>query len=120
MPEIANFDTPKFADGVITITLVPPQNVGGLSFVCAFGKRFGVSSSGILFSRQVTSGYGGGQSGITVTNSGQGVFQVTAPTPEEMSGRDPGNYAYEFYATDSGGRGPLSQGYWVAGSDLRR
>lgn len=119
MPIIGTFDLTKGTDADLTIELSPPMNVGGWSVRCVFAKRFDVSS-GMLPDRVAASGYGGGQSGITVLDSGAGRFRITAPTPEEMSGRDPGNYALQFERTDSGSRGPLTQGFVLYGPNVRR
>lgn len=119
MPDFQTFNLPKLSDGVLTINMTPPFAVGGLAFRFTLAERFDASTSGIILTRSCDSGYGGGQSGVTVTDSGQGQFQVTTPTPEEMSGRNPGNYAYQFECLSSGQRGPLTQGYCVLGPNAR-
>ena len=114
MPVYGNFELTKGTDGDLLIELSPPIDVGGWTVRFTISKRFN-ASSGVIVDRWASSGYGGGQSGITVTDSGVGRFTITAPTPEEFSGRDAGNYAMQFSRTDSGSRTPLSQGLILMG-----
>lgn len=118
MPLFSDFNIAEYSDGTITIPMSPPVNVGGMSVLFTVARRF-LSDAPIAL-RSAATGFGGGQSGVTVLNSGEGVFKVTLPTPEEMSGRDPGNYACQLECIDSGRRGPLWQGYMVVGPNVRR
>jgi hypothetical protein len=114
VPVFTNFNLTKGSDGALIIDLTPPVNVGGWGVRFAVTRRFN-STSGLISERLANSGFGGGQSGITVLDSGAGRFMITPPTPEELSGMQAGNYAYQFERTDSGGRGPLTQGFILLG-----
>jgi hypothetical protein len=107
----ADFNVAEYADGLLKLTMTPSVNVGSKGV--AFNLYERVGSPTPILTRSSSSGYGGGESGITVLDSGGGVFGIRAPTPEEMSGRDAGNFAYEFLFTDSGNRGPAAQGYCI-------
>lgn len=118
MPNVADINLAQYADGVITIAMTPPVAVGGWSVKFTMARRFS-SDSGICF-RYGASGFGGGESGVTVLDSGLGRFRVKAPSPEETSGLEPGNFAIQFERTDSGSRTVLSQGYEVMTPNVRR
>ena len=70
-------------------------------------NRFGGISGFAIAS--VASGYNG-QSGINITNSGQGVLNITIPSLA-TSGIDFKNYAFAIERLDSGFRTVLSEGY---------
>ena len=74
--------------------------------------RFDYSDNSGVFIKSCASGHGDGVSGITVTNSGAGQFQV-AIRSVNTSGLDLGNYAYTFIRTDSGFRTTLAEGYVI-------
>jgi len=110
MPVQADVYLAKFEDGVLTVDMNPPVNVGGWSARFLVQKRFGGLSG--LIRKDVASGYGGGQSGITVVNSGQGSFNI-ALNGRDTSGMDLGVYSYAFERLDSGNRTVLSEGHLV-------
>ena len=58
---------------MLTVTLTPPTNIGGWSIRWMAQRYFGGLSG--LVTKYTASGFDG-QSGITITNSGQGVFNV--------------------------------------------
>lgn len=103
-------------DGTLSITLTPPIPVGGQAFQFGVGKRLGGGLD--LIQKSVASGYsmssGVPMSGITVLNSGQGVFQI-ALNSIDTSGFDPGNYAFSFSRTTSGQYSTAVEGYMLLG-----
>lgn len=111
MPVFVNFDLSKGADAQVVIDLTPPVDVTSWSVEFIVTRRFNASQSGVLFKRSAASGYTAGQSGVEVLDASVGRFGITGPVPEEMSGRDAGNYPFVFKRTDSGGRGSLSEGF---------
>lgn len=106
------FDMPlaKWEDGILTITLTPPQPIGGWDIRFHAQKRFGEVTSGAVV-KSCASGFGGGQSGITIVNSGQGILNIRI-NEVNTSGWDFGNYAATVQRFNSG-RTLLSQGYLV-------
>ncbi len=88
------------------MSLAPPTAVGGWTVVYEQMKR----ADGVPFiTKQIASGFSA-QSGITVVNSGQGVFAIQL-FQSEMSGRNPGAFFYRVRRTDSGSLTPVSEGY---------
>lgn len=105
----ANFSLARYEDGVLIVSMAPPVAIGAWSLRFQVQKRFGGSSN--LITKTSTSGYNG-TSGITITNSGEGVFNV-AINGVDTSGLDYGNYSYSTDRLDSGNRKTLSEGYLV-------
>ncbi len=97
-------------DGTLGITLAPPIPVGGQAFVFSVGKRLGGAMD--LIEKSIASGYA--SSGITITNSGQGQFNVSLAA-QDTSGWNPGNYAYSFQRTQSGQFSTAVEGYMILG-----
>lgn len=100
----------SYSDGLLTIGLQPPTAIGGWAIDCKVTKRFGGESG--LIQKSCASGYGNGASGITVTNSGQGIFAVRV-NEGNTSGLDPGTYAILAKRTNSGFVTPLTQGWLI-------
>lgn len=94
-------------DGVIHVSLQPPMPIGGLDIEFTLCKRQGGTP---LITGLCGSGFGAGQSGITVTNSGVGQFDVAMPG-RLTSGWEPGNYYHRTRVTTSGRNTPLVDGY---------
>lgn len=109
MPLQTNFHLARYADGVLTINLAPPTAIGGWGIQFQMTRYFG--SDDILIEKSVASGFNN-LSGINITNSGAGVFNVNF-SQVESSGLDPGNYAYQILRVDSGLHNILCQGYRV-------
>ena len=107
MPVISDFSLAKFQDGTLTISMAPPQAIGGWPINFTVEKRYGSSDSLIL--KSVSSGFNG-VSGITVVNSGQGVFNI-AINSIDTSGLDWGNYATRSERVNSGARTPITEGF---------
>ena len=107
MPAYTEFEIAQWSDGVLTVALNPPFPVGGVSIIFTMSKRDGGSP---LVSKVCNSGYGAGQSGIIVTNSGQGKMSVIF-SPPEVSGLSPGAYQIRMTALISGKTVPVLQGY---------
>lgn len=108
MPTQANFGLPKFSDGNLTVNMAPNVDVGGWSLEVVLARRFG-SVSGLLIGG-IASGIPNGASGLTVINSGEGIFQIAIPSLA-TSGLQFGNYAYSVNRVESGFRTVLNQGY---------
>lgn len=109
MAVIADFILASSEDGVLVISMTPPTAIGGWTLVYSQSLR----AEGIPFiTKSVASGYSAA-SGITVTNSGEGVFQVNFFAPE-MSGYSDGAYYYSISRTDSGYRTIVAEGYRLA------
>lgn len=104
------FTLVQYSDGILTIGMQPATAIGGWSLLFQVSKRFD-SSSGLI-TKSVASGYGGGQSGITVTNSGLGQFNVRFNSVD-TSGLDAGLYAFSCTRTDSGFVTPTNKGWFV-------
>jgi len=100
----------RFEDGVLTTTLAPPANISGWEIRYLVTKRVG-GGSGVV-ERWAASGYGGGESGITITDSGQGVF-TTDLRSVDFSGQDFGAYAVSIDRMDSGSRTKLAGGWYL-------
>lgn len=107
MPVLADFPLARYEDGLLTISLAPAAPIGAWNIQFLVQHRFGGLSGLILAS--VSSGFNG-QSGITITNSGEGVFNVRIPGIA-TSGWNYGNYAFAVTRLDSGSRTVLSEGY---------
>ena len=107
MPVIADYSFVKFDDGTITVGLQNPTPIGGWDIRYVVTRRFDGSSG--LIVKSVASGYNG-QSGITITDSGQGVFNI-ALNGIDTSGLNPGNYASKCERTNSGFHTTLTLGY---------
>ena len=89
------------------VVLKEPTPVGGWDVRFELSKRFGEPEPFIV--KSSASGYSG-VSGVTVTNSGQGSWSIPLYNAE-VSGRDPGAYAYMFSRYTSGIRTELTKGY---------
>lgn len=107
------FDMPlaKFEDGILTVSLSPPTAIGGWDIRFHSQKRFGTITSGAVI-KSCSSGFGAGQSGITVVNSGQGIMNIRI-NEANTSGWEFGNYAATVQRFSSGFRTVLSQGFLI-------
>lgn len=103
----AEFTVARQTDITIGIGLEPPVAVGGWDVRFQVTNRFGGSSG--LITKSVASGFSA-VSGITVSNSGQGVFEVNLGA-NDTSGLQYGNYAYEFNRQTSGNMVRLVEGF---------
>lgn len=102
-----DFSLARFEDGVLVVNMQPPQAVGGWQLEFTLSHRPGGESG--LAVKSAASGYGGGQSGITILDSGAGRFSV-AITSRDTSGLAPKNYSTRTERLDSGSRTVLAQG----------
>lgn len=107
MAVLTDFAFIKFEDGVLTISMSPPVAIGGWEIQFKTTKRFGGVNN--LITKSVSSGYNG-QSGITVTNSGAGIFNVALGT-QDTSGLEYGNYAAVTQRLNSGSMTTLTEGF---------
>ena len=110
MPVEVNFSLGRYENGVLTISMAPPTPIGAWSIQFTMWRRFGMPITSGLVTKSVTSGYGAGQSGITIVNSGIGIFNVSL-NPPEVSGLAAGNYSYRVERLDSGSATGISQGF---------
>lgn len=110
MAVITNLALGKREDATIGISMTPPLPLGGVDLQFLVTHRFGGGSvnSGLIL-KSVASGYNG-QSGITITNSGAGNFNVSINSLD-TSGLEFGNYAYSAERTSSGQQTLLSTGF---------
>lgn len=107
MPVVIDFTIGQGEDANITIAMAPPQAIGGWSIAFDTYLRFGGSSG--LIHKTCASGFNG-VSGITVLNSGVGIFRV-AIRAADISGWESRNYAYQATRTNSGSVSILTQGF---------
>lgn len=107
MPIYGDFSLVKYEDGILTINMNPPVPIGAWDIRFRLSKRFG--SDELISEKTVASGFNN-QSGINITDSGQGRFRITVKG-SEMSGYDAGNYAFDVTRFTSGSRTTLAQGY---------
>lgn len=113
MPAFGDISLVKFEDATFVFPLTPATPVGGWSVEFLLTRRRGEGASGLVV-KSCASGYGAGQSGVSVTDSGLGRFSV-AWRGADGSGLDPGNYAFSLRRTDSGFSKELTQGTLVLG-----
>jgi hypothetical protein len=97
----------KYEDGILTVSMSPPVAIGGWEIQFKTTKRFGGTTN--LFTKSVASGFNG-QSGITITNSGAGIFNIQVNSVDS-SGLDFGNYAAVSERLNSGSRTTLTEGF---------
>lgn len=109
-----DFSIARLEQGTLTVTLTPPTNVNGWDTLFQVKKYFGGESG--LINAYAASGYNG-VSGIAVANAGNGVFNITIPSPA-TSGWNYGNYTYGFSRTNSGFQTVLSQGLMLVNPSI--
>jgi hypothetical protein len=107
VPIQTNFSLVRLEDGVLAVQMVPSTAIGGWQIEWNLVKRLGSTTP--IATRSVASGYNGA-SGITVTDSGQGMFNITINSVD-TSGLNPGNYANGADRLSSGRRSALTQGF---------
>lgn len=108
MPVIVDFPFIKQTDGNLDISLTPSVPIGGWGLEWIMEKRFG-GVSGIVEKFAASGFYG---SGITLINSGTGVFRIRLDAVD-TSGIDYGAYAFTARRTNSGFETTLAEGYVV-------
>jgi hypothetical protein len=107
MPIYADFGIGKLEDGTLSVDMRPPVPIGGWSMLFFVQHRFGGISG--IYQASIASGFNN-MSGINITNSGEGQFNVSLPSIWG-SGLDFGNYAYSCQRVDSGSRTILAEGF---------
>jgi hypothetical protein len=100
----------KYDDGLITIAMTPPQPIGQWSIHFQLNRQAEISVSGLV-NKYVGSGYNN-VSGINITSSGQGTFNVGI-TSTDTAALNTGTYYYTAIRTDSGFVSVLSEGYFI-------
>lgn len=110
MSQYANLTITQWDDNVVGIQITPPTNIGTYDFRWTMRYRFNGETALIQKYSSSLSGTGGGQSGITVTSSGNGLLTV-AISSYDTSGLRPGAYAYDLARTNSGSYADLVHGY---------
>lgn len=113
MPVYGDFRLIQSEDALDTFSMQNPTPIGSWDLQVYVSKRFGIGSSGLIVA-SAASGYGGGQSGITITNSGNGTFTFPINSPA-TSGWQAGNYATVISRLDSGYNSVLFLGYLILG-----
>lgn len=122
MPILADWEMVKYTDGLLIVSMSPPQAIGGWTIryretIAVGGGQYQVltaaESSGNVLRNQiekyVASGYNGA-SGITITDSGVGILQVRV-NEADVSGRPYGAYPYQLERLDSGSATVLANGF---------
>ena len=104
---LVDFQHVRMDDGILTVSMAPPVAVDGWSIRFEVFKHFGGVSGMML--KSYASGYNG-VSGITITNSGQGVFNVRL-NQVDTSGLEYGNYACQITRMNSGARTVIDEGF---------
>ncbi len=107
MPTCGSFNIVVGDDGLITLGLTPETPVGGWSVEFDLMRRFGADP---FIVRTCASGFGNGVSGVSVYDSGRGIFQIPLNS-QDTSGLDPLNIAFKMVRTDSGERTTVSEGF---------
>ena len=103
-----NYSFARGDDVTLQVSMVPPTSIAGWSIQFLVQKHFGGLSG--LITKTGASGYGGGQSGVTVTNSGQGVFNI-AIAAQNTSGFEFSPLSYAITRLDSGSTNVLTEGF---------
>ena len=108
----ANYTQVLGADGNLAIGMIPPTNIGGWSLQFTLYERW-LATSGLLV-KSCASGFAGSGnlSGIVVTNSGNGQFNIPIRA-QDSSGLNSQVYVYQVERTDSGFVTPLVQGNFL-------
>jgi hypothetical protein len=107
MPSQTDMSLTRFEDGVFIVSMAPSVNISNWTVRFQAQKRFGGISGFML--KSIASGYNN-QSGINITNSGQGQFNVQLNSVD-TSGLDYGVYTYCCERLDPGARTVLSEGF---------
>lgn len=97
----------SYEDGILTVTMTPPVSIAGWALQFQMSKRAGGTP---LVTKSMDSTHTTGQSGITMVNAGQGVFNV-ANWAAEVSGLDNGNYYFNVQRLNSGFFTLVSEGF---------
>lgn len=105
-----NFSIIRKEDALLSISLNPPVSIAGWSLEFRVNKRFGSCSGLIIKSANLPTF--NNVSGINVTNTAQGMFQVTLNSVD-TSGFDFGNYAYGVQRLNAGNVTALSEGFLI-------
>lgn len=109
MATLTDFSLFLIEDGTLSVSLVPPTPLGGFGIQFVMTKRLGGST---IILKSMNSGYSNGESGVSMVNSGTGVFNVSLYA-SECSGLDAGAYSYTVNRTTSGKATALTEGYRI-------
>ncbi len=102
-----DFSLCKYEDGILIITMTPPVPIGGWPLQFSVSKAFGGDP---FIVKTCASGYYG-VSGITIQNSGAGIFQIRINSID-TSGVEYGAYAQKCERMQSGFRTEIENGFW--------
>jgi len=108
--QLIDFELNRGDDAIIGWSLEPPAAIGGMEIHFQATKRFG--GSVVLIDKSIASGYGAGQSGVFIINSGQGRLNFSLNSAD-TSGQDFGNISYTIKRFDSGNMTSFTEGYLV-------
>ncbi len=107
MPVITDYSIGVNEDGLLTVSLSPPTPIADWTIRYMEQKRDG-GISGFNF-KYYGPDAGGGVSGITLVDAGQGTFNVQL-NAVDSSGMDPANYVWSAERMDSGFRTTVACG----------
>lgn len=110
MSQYADLTITQYDDNIVGIQITPPTNISTYDFRFTMRYRFNGETALIQKYSTSMSGTGGGQSGITVTNSGGGLLTVTINSID-TSGIPSTAYAYDLARTNSGSYADLVHGF---------
>jgi hypothetical protein len=113
LPANQNFALGIGENAALQVFLQDPQPISGWDCTFGVGRRFGWSSG--LINKQLFSGFQNGVSGISVVNSGAGIWNV-ALTPQDTAFLQAGNFAFQFARVNSGFERALTVGYILLNS----
>ena len=102
-----DFSLCKGEDGILVISMTPPVPIGGWPIEWSASVAFGGTA---FVTKSCASGYHG-VSGITIQNSGAGIFQVRINSVD-TSGVEFGAYAQKCLRTQSGFQTEIENGFW--------
>lgn len=102
-----DYPLPSYANGTLQVALAPPTSISGWAVRWDLMYRF--NSPQPIISRYLASGYSNGESGITLVDGANGIFNI-ANNPGDVSGLTDGVLVYRTVRTDAGVETPLNGG----------
>lgn len=110
MSDQVDFQLPEQQNGNLQIVLSPPTSISGWTIQTDLMYRF--NSPQPILSLYLASGYTSGQSGCTIVDGVQGIFNVSY-SGSQVSGLSQSTnvLCYKSFRTDSGAPTPLVGGY---------
>lgn len=111
MPSFSNYAFSRTEDGIISVSISPPTPIGGWNIEFNAYDHFDGNSGRIK--KSCDSGFCTNQSGITITNSGNGQFNIFLYKlgVTDASGFQYGNMAWTIERMNSGFHTVVSEGF---------